>query len=299
MSDATEIIGPFSCWHISQRLRLHYVDWGNGEAAPVILVHGGRDHARSWDWVARHLRSRFHVVAPDLRGHGDSAWAIGSNYPIYEFVYDLAQLVDVVAPDGPVVLIGHSFGGVISTQYAAVFPDRVKALVNIEGFGPPPELVSLWRDTPMPDQMARWVVQMRRLASRSPRHYPTLDEAAERMQQENPSLSEERARHLTIHGAARNEDGTYSWKFDNYFRSMPPREWKSDGLLENFQRIPCPTLLVRGADSWAEDLEADGRAKALAQGRTVEIPGAGHFVQHDQFDALMEAVDGFLDDVVA
>ena len=95
----TEIVGPASCYYISQRLRLHYVDWGNPEAPPLILVHGGRDHARSWDQVARALRDRFHVVAPDLRGHGDSAWAVGSNYTMVEFVYDLAQLVDVVSSD--------------------------------------------------------------------------------------------------------------------------------------------------------------------------------------------------------
>ena len=68
---AGEIIGPVSRIYVSQRLRLHYVDWGNEHKPPLVLVHGGRDHARSWDWVARDLRRDWHVVAPDLRGHGD------------------------------------------------------------------------------------------------------------------------------------------------------------------------------------------------------------------------------------
>ncbi len=72
---AVEIIGPSSSFYISQRLKLHYVDWGNEGAPPLLLIHGGRDHARSWDWVARDLRRDYHVIAPDLRGHGDSAWA--------------------------------------------------------------------------------------------------------------------------------------------------------------------------------------------------------------------------------
>ena len=63
--------GPTSHFYFSQRLRLHYVDWGNEGAPPLVLVHGGRDHCRNWDWVAARLRDRYHVIAPDLRGHGD------------------------------------------------------------------------------------------------------------------------------------------------------------------------------------------------------------------------------------
>jgi alpha-beta hydrolase superfamily lysophospholipase len=87
-----DLLGPVSRFFISQRLRLHYVDWGNHAAPTLVLVHGGRDHARSWDWVARDLRRDWHVVAPDLRGHGDSAWAVGSLYHMVEYVIDLAQL---------------------------------------------------------------------------------------------------------------------------------------------------------------------------------------------------------------
>src|SRR3546814_2515031 len=64
--------GPISNSFISQRLKLHYVDWGNESAPPLLLVHGGRDHCRSWDWVAERLADRYHIIAPDLRGHGDS-----------------------------------------------------------------------------------------------------------------------------------------------------------------------------------------------------------------------------------
>ena len=72
MPDHDEL-GPSSSFYISQRLRLHFVDWGGEAKPPLFLVHGGRDHARSWDWVARALRDEDHVIAPDLRGHGDSA----------------------------------------------------------------------------------------------------------------------------------------------------------------------------------------------------------------------------------
>jgi pimeloyl-ACP methyl ester carboxylesterase len=94
---------------LRERLRLHYVDWGNEDKPLLLLVHGGRDHARSWDWVARELRHEWHVVAPDLRGHGDSAWAIGSSYPLSDFVFDIAQLLEALDAH-PATIVAHSLG---------------------------------------------------------------------------------------------------------------------------------------------------------------------------------------------
>ena len=87
------LTGPTSQTFISQRLRLNYLDWGNRGKPPLVLVHGGRDHARSWDWVAEELRQDWHVVAMDHRGHGDSDWVSDGNYHVNDMVYDLAQLV--------------------------------------------------------------------------------------------------------------------------------------------------------------------------------------------------------------
>ena len=85
--------GPTSRVYFSQRLRLHYVDWGNPDAPPLILLHGGRDHCRNWDWVAADLRRDYHVIAPDLRGHGDSAWSASGHYTMANLIYDFAQLI--------------------------------------------------------------------------------------------------------------------------------------------------------------------------------------------------------------
>ena len=100
MASQTEIIGPTSSYYVSQRLRLHFVDWGNEDKPLLLLIHGGRDHARSWDWVARELRDDYHVIAPDLRGHGDSAWSPGGSYTLPEFVFDIVQLLDAVDAPG-------------------------------------------------------------------------------------------------------------------------------------------------------------------------------------------------------
>src|SRR5262245_48998164 len=124
--------GPTSRTYFSLRLRLHYLDWGNVGAPPLLMVHGNRDHAHNWDWVADRLRDEYHVVAVDLRGHGDSQWAPGSCYPVHDYVYDLAQLIHQQQL-APVRIVAHSLGGNVSLRYAAVFPKQVHRLVVVEG----------------------------------------------------------------------------------------------------------------------------------------------------------------------
>jgi pimeloyl-ACP methyl ester carboxylesterase len=288
-----EIVGPTSHFYVSQRLRLHYVDWGNDAAPAVVLVHGGRDHARNWDWVARDLRHDHHVVAPDLRGHGDSQWAIGGMYAVADFVLDLANLIEALG-EKQVVLIGHSLGGAIALMYTGVYPERVRKLVAIEGLGPPPALLAKLRERTPWQRMGEWVEQMRGLAARQPRRYPTLDAAAARMREENEFLSEEQARHLTIHSVNRNEDGTFSWKFDNYVRSFAPYRFDVDDMRALWGRIECPTLLVRGANSWASDPVDDGRIRPFRHARLATVANAGHWVHHDQLDAFLAEVRAFL-----
>ena len=130
--------GPTSHSYISQRTRLHYVDWGNPEAPPLVLVHGNRDHCRNWDWVAQALRHDYHIIAPDLRGHGDSAWTNDGEYPPTSFVYDLAQLMHQLDL-GPINLVGHSLGGNVCLRYAGLYPENIRRLAVIEGLGLPPE----------------------------------------------------------------------------------------------------------------------------------------------------------------
>jgi pimeloyl-ACP methyl ester carboxylesterase len=288
-----EIIGPTSHFFVSQRLRLHYVDWGNEAAPTLVLVHGGRDHARNWDWVARELRHQWHVVAPDLRGHGDSAWAYGSNYAIADFVLDLANLVDALGQER-ITLVGHSLGGAVSLMYTGVHAGRVDKLVAIEGLGPPPAMLERLRSRQPWERMQDWIKQTRELAARQPRRYPSIEAAAARMREENSFLSEEQARHLTVHGVNRNEDGTFSWKFDNYVRSFAPYRFDVDDMRALWSRIECPTLLVRGADSWASDPVKDGRIEPFRNARAVTLPNAGHWVHHDQLDAFLAEVRAFL-----
>lgn len=285
--------GPITNSFISQRLRLNYVDWGNSDAPPLLLVHGGRDHARSWDWVAEELRHDWHIIAPDLRGHGDSSWSPDGNYEMSAFVYDLAQLIHQLGL-APVSIIAHSMGGNIATRYAGIFPENVRKLVNIEGLGLSPKMQAERDAIGIQKRFRQWIEDKRNAAGRTPKRYPTIEAAYDRMKAENSYLTDEQARHLTVHGISRNEDGTWSWKFDNYLNIWAIFDMPREDLLSIWQSITCPMLLLYGEKSWASNPEKDGRIEHFPTAKVIEYENAGHWLHHDQFDRFMADVKAFL-----
>ena len=289
----TAAAGPASHGYFSQRLRLHYVDWGNEGAPPLLLVHGGRDHCRNWDWVARALRRDWRILAPDLRGHGDSQWNVGGTYRMSDYVYDIAQLVHQTM-EGPISIIGHSLGGMVALRYAGLYPEKVRRLIAVEGMGPPPKWEAERRAKPTHRRLTDWIEDLRGLSGRLPRRYPALEDAFRRMRDENPHLTAEQARHLTVHGVNRNEDGTYSWKFDNYVRLFAAVDLEPEELHGLWGRISCPVLLARGAESWASDPREDGRAAHFRDARCIDIEGAGHWAHHDRLEAFLAEARAFL-----
>ena len=287
------ISGPTSHSYISQRLRLHYVEWGSADAPPLLLVHGGRDHCRSWDWVAQELSPRWRVIAPDLRGHGDSAWSPDGDYSMQAMIYDLAQLIHQLKL-APVTIVAHSLGGNLALRYAGLYPENVAKIVAIEGLGPSPRMLAERAARPAADRWRKWIEERRELAARQPRRYATIEEAFQRMKSENAYLNDEQAHHLTIHGVSQNEDGTYSWKFDNYVRGFPPWDTPQAEIEAMWSAITCPSLLCYGEKSWASNPEKDGRAKHFKNARIVTFKDAGHWVHHDRFDAFMGELKAFL-----
>ncbi|MEP3052288.1 MAG: alpha/beta hydrolase [Erythrobacter sp.] len=285
--------GPTSQTFISQRLRLHYVDWGNRGKPPLVLIHGGRDHARSWDWTAEALRDDYHVIAMDHRGHGDSDWVSDGNYHSSDMVYDVAQLIHQLGV-GPVSIVSHSMGGNVALRYTGTFPDMVSKLVAIEGVGPSPKYQAERRATPYPVRMAEWIEKKRKASGRSPRKYESIEAAFARMIEENSYLTEDQARHLTIHGVNRNEDGTYSWKFDPHLNVWGVEDVADEFLQQTWGTITCPTLLLYGADSWASNPQKDGRIEHFRTADVIEFEQAGHWLHHDQFDRFMQTLRDFL-----
>jgi len=280
---------PQSRFFVSQGLRLHYADWGNASAPPLLLVHGGRDHGRSWDALARALAPQFHVVAPDLRGHGDSEWTKGGSYALTEYVYDLARLVRHLGAQ-KVAIAGHSMGGMVGLIYAGTFPDRVSALVVLDGVTVMPDE----KAAPADQRIAHYVGQLDKLEAREARRYSTIEEAAAQMRAHNKRLPAELALHLATFGARKNADDTYSWKFDPYQRARAPHRLSPQDHVSLWARVTCPVLLLHAEESFLRNSQTAGLATYFQNARSETISGAGHWLHHDKPEEVIGSVRRFL-----
>lgn len=282
---------PESRYYHSQRLKMHYLVWGDETKPPLILVHGTRDHARSWDRVAKALVDRYCVYVPDLRGHGDSDWAIGGDYSIIDYALDLHALGEAIGRE-PYTMVAHSLGGGVTLQYAGAFPEKVKRIVTIEGLGGLGWASGVRR--PAHVRMREWVESMRKLEGRQLHAYPSIAAATERMVAANRHLSPELAHHLTETGVRHApDDGGYTWKFDNYTHAGSPYEFNMEDARDLWNQIRCPILIIWGAESWGarwENLDLS----AFHTYRQARVENAGHWVHHDQFDVFMGLLNDFL-----
>ena len=279
---------PSSRFYHARRLRLHYVDWGNERASPLVLVHGGLDHCRSWDWVAQAFCADYHVLSLDLAGHGDSDHAVGGCYALTDFVLDVAEFFrELNLQDARV--IGHSMGGGICSLFAGTFPDRLRRLVLVEGLRP-----AMLSPEPAHDRIRSWIEQTAAIARRSPKPYLSIDQAAMRMREANPALSAAQARHLTEHGLKQGDDGLWRWKYDNFIRSRSPARLSGDEVQALWRRISCQTLLIGGELSGRPDPSKNGWLSQFANARSVLVPGAGHWVHHDKLDDFLALTRPFL-----
>lgn len=280
---------PQARYYHSQGLRLHYTDWGNPSAPPLVLVHGGLDQSRSWDHLARGLRQRFHVMAPDLRGHGDSEWAKGSSYSLSDHVYDLSSLAKSVGLK-KFAIVSHSMGGMVSLTYTGAFPDMVSRLAVLDGVtnypGRPVK--------PIDARFAEWAADLDKTAQRKTHRYSSLADGAERILGRNGRLTREQAMQLATHAMKPETDGGFIWKYDPYLRARAPYRLSLEDNIVLWSRIQCPTLLVSGSESFLPDPESAGVLKHFRQAELVKIEGAGHWLQHDKPAQVLDILNKFL-----
>jgi pimeloyl-ACP methyl ester carboxylesterase len=283
-------VEPISHFFYSDRLKLQFWDYGQDGKPALVLVHGALDHARNWDWVAQVLCEHYHVYALDLRGHGNSAWAPGAMYSVAEHVLDLSALLDII-DDFPIRLVGHSLGGAIVLHYAGVYSARVRKSVSIEGIGfPPGHRVH----GPASDRQRHWIETVRDLEKRRSKSYPNIESAIARMREVNPRLSDQVARHLTLHGTNWDSDGSLLWKFDNYARAISPYGHHMEDAVELFGQITCPVLFFWGLESFLPTPEDDPRYQAVADRQLIKVANAGHWVHHDHLSLFLRETTAFL-----
>ncbi len=272
--------------------------WGWGDPAdPLVLcLHGAYDHGRMFDGIAPRVAALgYHVVAVDLRGHGDSG-PLDTGFAWTLLHLDVALLIRHLG-GGPVGFVAHSFGGGQATGVAGAFPELVRWIVNIDGLGPPEEAMA-----PPPDIAAAARQSFERtdralLGARRP--WASLDEMAAYRGRNNPRLPPEWVLHLVRHGA-REVEGGWVWKADPMFGVGVPSEFNVAMLEAELRRVQCPVLIITGdqADTWREhdDDEMVVRTSWLG-GRFEVVPGTGHYVHVEDPDTTMDLIEAFVAEV--
>ena len=259
-------------------LNLHYLEWGDSNASPVVMIHGLSGNAHAFDHLVSRFLPKYHVVSLDVRGRGDSGWAPDGDYSNDSYVADLDGFCQALGLQR-FSLVGTSMGGRISMSYAGKYPDRVvRAVLNDIG----PEVD--------PRGGNRIAAGTREAVST----FPNLDEVVEWHRQQRPTfnqLSDEDQRISAGHAVKPLEGGGFAWKMDPAARSDPRRpdpesQW---ALAKN---IPCPVLLFRGAESDLLSPEiAQRMVDEMQNCRMVEVPGVGHtptMLEREAFPALQE-----------
>lgn len=260
-----ERLQPTTNYAMVNGLRLRYLEWGRPDALPVVCVHGYTSSAEAFNALARRIQDRAHIVAMDVRGHGESAWSPDGAYQYADQAGDLAALVDQLGIER-FMLIGTSMGGIIAMVYAGQHGDRLRGLV-LNDIGPDVEAGS---------------GRITQTVGSRPNDFASLDEAMQYRRETSPITA---ARPLedqeeTARGVLRERpDGRWAWKMDPAYieqrvKQGPPKRPALWPVLETLQ---CPTQLVWGTDS---DVLSEAQAKrmvaALPKGELVSVPGIGH-----------------------
>lgn len=279
---------PWQHFYQSERLRLSYWVWGASDKPPLLMVHGLRDHSRSWDRIAQAFCEDYRVVACDLRGHGDSEWAKGSHYEITDFTADLVTLIDLLG--GKVSAMVHSMGARATLLTAGAFPERFEKIVAIEGTGFSRPVVPRG-----PARLRDWVLHTRAQEHREPRVYASFEDAVQRVREANPRLDDETATRLARWGA-HAIDGGFVWKYDPWLFTISdlPAGWDEYHLY--WANITSPMLHIIGSEGRALRSTRDGRPieTFFQDARTVFLPDSGHWVHHDQPEMVIAAAREFL-----
>ena len=238
------------------------------------------------------LAQDWDVYAPDWRGYGLTAWSGSDNYWFPDYIADLDALLDLIQPDTPVSLVGHSLGGNVGGLYAGIRPERIAKFVNLEGFGMPAT-----RAEQAPKRYARWMDELREAPRLRP--YASYADLADRLQKNNPRLKRERAEFLARHWGKETEDGV-QLRSDPAHKVINATLYRVDEAHACWERVTAPVLWVDAAESEtvtrmrltaAELAERRGAFKNL---RHHTVADAGHMLHHDQPEQVARLIEAFL-----
>lgn len=286
-----------------RHLQYHVRQWGNPAAdqAPLVLVHGWMDVAASWQFMVDALRADRWIIAPDWRGFGltREPGPAPDSYWFADYLADLDLLLDHFAQERQVDLVGHSMGGNVAMMYGGVRPERIRRLVNLEGFGLPAT-----KPAQAPGRYAKWIDEIKSLhaGEMALKAYDSPEGVARRLMKTNPRLGADKAAWLARQWAAPNDQGQWEILGDPAHKVISAHLYQVEEALEIYRRISAPVLSVTASDDslsqwWkgtftlAQYLE---RLQAVPRLQSAVIADAGHMLHHDQPDDLARLIENFL-----
>lgn len=281
-------------------LRYHVNVWGDPslvtpERPPLMMVHGWMDVGASFQFVVDALEADRYVIAPDWRGFGLSDAPGSDSYWFPDYLGDLEALLDALAPNQQVDLAGHSMGGNVVMIYAGVRPERIRRLINLEGFGMPET-----RPQQAPKRYAQWLDELKQPAVLRP--YPSVDAVAKRLVKNNPLLTPDKAAWLAAHWSQQRDDGQWHILGDPAHKHANPVLYRKEEVLECWKRIEAPVLWVEGDRTDVTKWWGDRYPRADFESRLAVVPRlerellspCGHMLHHDQPEALAQRLERFL-----
>jgi pimeloyl-ACP methyl ester carboxylesterase len=282
-------------------LRYHVRLWGepSPQQPPLVLVHGWMDVAASWQFVVDAFAQDRWVIAPDWRGYGLTGNAGTDNYWFPDYLADLDFLLDHYAGATPVDLAGHSMGGNIAMLYAGVRPQRIRRLVNLEGFG-----MAQTRPSQAPGRYAKWIDELKAFR-RGELALNTYDDAAgvaRRLMKTNRRLPLDRAEWLALHWARQQDDGRWHMLGDAAHKITNANLYRVDEVLEIYRCITAPVLSIEASDDslahWWKGkytlAEYHQRLSAVSDVRSSRVEDAGHMLHHDRPAQVARLIEEFL-----
>jgi pimeloyl-ACP methyl ester carboxylesterase len=288
-----------------RNLKYHVLRWdaAGSDLPPLVLMHGWMDVAASYQFVVDAFSPAFYagrtILAADWRGFGLTECPGHDNYWFPDYLADLDFLLDHYVGNRPIDLVGHSMGGNVVMLYAGVRPQRVRRLVNLEGFGMPAT-----RSDKAPKRYAQWMDELKSLhrGELALKSYADADGVARRLMKTNPRLPEDKARWLARQWARPNAQGQWEILGDAAHKIVNAQLYRVDEVLAAFAAITAPVLSVEASDNQMEQwwqgkytlAEFHERLKSVPQLQQAKIENAGHMLHHDQPEQLAALIENFL-----
>lgn len=256
-------------------LRLHYLDWGSDTKPPFIMLHGISRVAHQFDHIAPHFTANYHVIAIDMRGHGDSEWSPAGDYLVQDYVKDLEAFVAQLDLHG-LTLLGNSTGGRVVQVYAGMHPDRVARLI-VEDVGP--------------ERTNDIAAAFTRLVQNEANGWASEEELLAFLKKGNAKTPEPILRSYAHFASKRREDGRIVWKRDPQLAKgfVPTELWKF------VTEIKCPAIYILGGASRIVPVETQQKLKqTLPDIQIVVMPGLGHYPDQEATSEFLSIVQSFL-----